>query len=1403
MKILQRTWMSGSLLMLLAIGGLAQASQIRFEHITSEHGLSENVVNCIFQDSKGFIWVGTNDGLNRYDGYHFRVFNPAPDDNQSINSNLIFAINEDLNGNIWIGTTGSGLNKFDPRTETFEQFQRDPQRTTTLSNDQVTSLYTDRHGRLWVGTLDGLNVILPDAQPEDSNYIQPIAIAAPNALPVNEITEDKAGNIWMATRLGLYKCDARDLNGKYDFRRIDVAGLVSRNLKSIEIDAHGRLVVGGPPGVYYQTGGGAHPIFEQIGETINVQSILTEGEDKVWVGTYTGLQAFKLGPRGTDPELIETFNPVAENPYSLNKNVIRALQKDRSGIIWVGTSGGGLNKFDPSRKPFFHFGQNLRRDGNRYTEIRSMLEDSYGNLWVGTEGGGLFWYPGNTSAAPYAEFYSIPSSASVFALEEIQENGQTYLLVGSEDTPTLRKLLISATGAGASEVVPGVIGSVFSILQDERGIIWVGTYNKGLERWLPKEGGGYTRNWFTKEDGDLANDIVRRVFEDAHGNIWIGTAKGLHKIEAAETTKEHPEIVLFQNTEEDARSLSHNYVLDIFESSSGYLWIGTFGGGLNQLVYEEDGRGAYFKRYWEKDGLPSNTIKGILEDEVGQLWLTGNGGLSKFDPETETFQNYSTTDGLQSAEFFEAAKAKRMDGSLLFGGVNGFNAFLPQSIQENTNQPKVVFTRLLVHNQEVAPNEAVNGRVILDQAVTESEGIQLAYRQNDFSVEFAALHFADPQKNEYAFKLEGYHEDWIEVGAEKRYATFTNLPHGNYTLLVKASNADRVWDPEPARLQIRIKPPFWLAWPAYVLYGVLIVGALWLFRRYTIINVKEKHQLMLEHMEREKLEELNQMKLRFFTNISHELRTPLTLIISPLEFILEKGKTLSSENLQQQYHYMYKNAKYLLRLVNQLLDFRKLDQGSLNVRVRRGDIKAFIENVTQPFQFLANKKSIDFDLGHSESDIYTFFDPDLIEKIMYNLLSNAFKFTPAGGTIRVEVKERYMQNKSGKDPFVEIRVQDDGIGISRSQQKKIFERFHKGENKKMNKDGAGIGLAYTKSLVELHHGAISAESIKGKGSCFIVILPMNKNAYLKSEIEQGKIEQFQADSDPLEYLVAEPVAEVSGASIGMNSIEQEKELPLLLFVDDNADIRSFIKEGFQNDFRIIEAEDGELGYEVALSSLPDIIVSDVMMPNMDGIELCKHLKTNPLTSHIPIVLLTAKSADEDELEGLRTGADAYVVKPFKLDILRAQLMNTYLQRERLKQRFRQEVLLQPEEITVTTADEEFLKRAVSIIEDHMSDSEFNVEALVKEMFLSRSKLYLKLKALTGQSSSEFIRTIRLKRAIQLLEKSDYTIKEIMFMTGFNTASYFSKCFKNQFGVVPSEYLKQKKKRAEEMPLQAD
>lgn len=1389
MIFLQRLWIT---LYSVLLGGAlyAQTEQIRFEHITSAQGLSENVINCMYQDSQGFLWIGTNDGLNRYDGYNFTTYPPIPDDERSINSNLIYAITEDLSGHIWIGTTGSGLNRFDPRTEIFTHLRRRPGQANSLSSDQIVSLLTDGEGRIWVGTINGLNVIFPKSADVDTLTVRPISIEhTTERFVINEIIEDQAGNIWIGTNGGLYRCEARNLNGVFHFERIRLGPGVSTQVKALEIDQYGRLLLGTPTGLYYQTPTGEEPTFVKFSD-FAVHAIVLEGADGLWVGTYRGLLQFNVGERNQPPRLKAKYNAELDDPYSLNKNVIKSLLRDRTGMIWVGTVGGGLNKFDPRRKSFYHFGRKLSNKGNHYTEVRALLEDSFGNLWVGTEGGGLFRNAAGGTWQHYDEFVPVEGSASVFALEEVVENGRHVLYVGSEDTPTLRRIEISATGPVQSEVVADMNGSVFTILQDKKDNLWIGTYNIGLWRWIRESDGQYRKELFNQQNSALASNIIRKLYEDADGNIWIGTAKGLNKIVADDASSTQPTFQLFRNVKNNPNSLSHDYILDIFQSSSGYLWIGTFGGGLNQLV-QNDERSTVFKRFMESDGLPNNTVKGILEDQKGDLWLATNGGMSKFSPTEEVFDHYSTSDGLQSAEFFEGAKFQRRDGALLFGGVNGFNAFFPEEIRENEMVPEVLFTRLTVNNEEVQPGEKIKNKVILTQSISLTQELSLAYGQNDFSVEFAALHYADPKKNRYAYKLVGYHQDWIQTDAEKRFATFTNLPHGHYRLLVKAANADGVWMEKPTVLKLQIQPPFWLSWPAYLLYGLLMVAGLWLFRRYTVISVHEKHRLMLEHMEREKLEELNQMKLRFFTNISHELRTPLTLIISPLELILEKGRSLSSDQLQQQHHYIYKNAKYLLRLVNQLLDFRKLDQGSMNLRVDQGDVLAFISDVTEPFQFLAGKKAIRFEVNHADSSIYSYFDPDVLEKIMYNLLSNAFKFTPSGGAIQVTVRERERKDASEHGAFLEIMVRDNGVGIAQNQLKKIFERFHKEEEKKMNKDGAGIGLAYTKSLVELHRGSIRVESVKGKGACFIVSMPMSKKDYLKSEIERGKIEQFEVDADPLDYLVAEPPAQLPDPAAKIQ--EPEESLPLLLFVDDNSDIRQFIKDGFQNDFRIILAEDGEKAHEIALSSLPDVIVSDIMMPNMDGIELCETLKNNPLTSHIPIVLLTAKSADEDELEGLRTGADAYVVKPFKLDILRAKLLNIYYQRERLKRRFRQEVLLQPEDITVTSADEEFLKRAVTIIEDHMSESEFNVEALVKEMHLSRSKLYLKLKALTGQSSSEFIRTIRLKRAVQLLEKSDYTIKEIMFMTGFNTASYFSKCFKNQFGVVPSDYLRRQSK----------
>ncbi len=1393
------TWMLRStmifLTVYLAMGLHAQEDQVRFEHITTAQGLSEDVVNCIYQDRRGFMWFGTDDGLNRYDGYTFTQFQPSPDDSNAINSNIIFSVTEDLHGNIWIGTTGSGLNCFDPETEKFTEYRHVPDDSTTLTDDHIMHLFKDSKGRVWIGSLDGLTLLQPGAKKADALTFLRLKLGFMSPNIVYNIAEDRRGAIWIGTGFGLFQC-VEHSDHEFDITRVRITDDVDpQEVTCIILDSQGGLVVGTYEGLYHQTTPGDLHSFKRVSNTPDHRALIGDDHGVIWSGTNEGLLSFEQ-PRRNSPLVPKgIFTSKVENPYSLNHNVVKSLFKDNAGIIWIGTNGGGVNNFDPSRKKFMHYGLNLNRNGRNYRKIRSIFEDSDRNLWIGTEGGGLFGR--SQFSTEYQEFQQAESSKNVFAIEEVVQRGEKYLFVGSGDRPFLRKLKVTAGMIQSAIPVATDRGSIFALLQDAQQDLWIGTYNRGLLRWRYDPGkDAYSEVVFeaTGESGGLSNNIIRKLMQDRKGNIWIATGDGLNMIEADQVGEPQPTFRVFRHIKDDRNSLSHNYIFDIYESTSGQIWIATFGGGLNKVEFRGPDKKAYFIRYMEEDGLGDNSVKSIEEDIDGNLWIGTNRGLTKFDPQRVIFQNYLVNDGLQGHEFLEGASCKTSDGTLLFGGVNGFNVFYPQQIADDRTAPSVTLTKLYVNNRAVGPSELVNHKVILSKPLSVTKEIELRYNQNDFSVEFSALAYTGSSHYRYAFFLEGYHDQWVEEDADQRHATFTNLSHGEYILSVKSCARNNVWSAQPTQLAITIKPPPWLTWYAYLFYALLVIFGLLLYRRYTIIGVHEKHELMMERMEREKLEELNQMKLRFFTNISHELRTPLTLIISPLEHILTKGKSITPDKLLQHYHYMYKNSKYLLRLVNQLLDFRKLDQGSLTIRVGEADVIDFILETTEPFQFVANKKNIVFRVVY-DRHFDAYFDPEVLEKILYNLLSNAFKFTPSGGEVVLEVKDTATgtRRQRSTSPLLEISVQDSGPGISRTKLRKIFERFYKDGSRAENKDGAGIGLSYTKSLIELHRGSIQVENIREGGAHFRVWLPKSRSAYLKSEIVRDQMAYFQLSSDPLDYMVVEPIVP---ASIEGGSGDVEELLPLLLCVDDHTDIRRFIRDGLASDFRIIDAEDGKSGYELALSSLPDIIVSDVMMPEMNGFELCHALKSNPFTSHIPIILLTAKTSDKDEIEGFETGADAYVVKPFKLHVLKAQLLNIHLQRESLKKRFRNEVITEPADVTVTSADEEFLQKAMAIIEEHMGDSEFNVEALVKEMHISRSKIYLKLKALTGQSSSEFIRTVRLKRAIQLLVQSDFSIKEVMFMTGFNSASYFSKCFKKQFGVVPSEYLKQQRKSVE-------
>lgn len=1383
---------------------------IFFDHLTTEQGLSQSDINAIYQDHQGFMWFATHDGLNKYDGYEFIVYNPDPNKPESISSNLVFDIAGDKKGNLWIATTGRGLNYFDRAREKFRGFRHENENSSSLLDDHISTVFKDHNNRLWIGTNKGINM-LDLEKPLDSAVFHSFDFEPDALLPnwdgrrIYAFFESSKNQLLVGGVGGLFKL-SRDQNGDIYFKGINRhLGLSGTIVTSIAEDNEGHLIIGTTEGLYAQKRNDKNEALTRIHEG-SFNDIIIDKNQNIWCGTNSGLLLFQNSVNTELPTYSSTFtyNPLDNN--SISKNIIKSLAVDKTGIIWIGTNGGGVNKFDPERKRFDHIRKTLSKNSLSYDKIRSFYEDSNGTLWVGTEGGGLNMHRTPGHSGKYDNFQTFEAVPKTFALTETNQNGKKKLLIGAEGSPSLFEVDITDLNTiqeNDIKPVPGNIYSVFALLTDSQENIWVGTYGGGLSRWTPNAAGmGYQKTNFrerTSASNGLPSDIIRNIYEDRKGDIWIGTADGLARLAFKERNSKDPKFEVFKNDPEKKQSLSHNYILALYESTVGDLWVGTFGGGLNKFISAPNTDRSGFVSYTESGGLSNNVIKGILEDENQNLWLSTNQGLSRFDPEKEEFKNYDANDGLQSNEFQELAALKRNNGEMLFGGVNGFNAFYPEDINENTFKAETVLTDFSIFNTSVKVDEEFNNRVILKQPLYETESIRLKHWENSFSFQFSSLHYAAPEKNQFAYMLEGFDKDWIYTDYSKRFATYTNLEPGEYVLKVKASNNDHLWDDTPSSIKIHIVPPFWQTIWAYLLYAAAGILALFAYRKFTIIRTTKKHSLELEHLEKEKYEDMQQMKLEFFTNISHEFRTPLTLIKGPLEYLKKNGARVTPEKADEQYSLMQKNTDYLMRLVNQLLDFRKMGQGKLRLVVRHTNIVAFINEIGEPFQFTAHKQNIDFKVTAAKNNLITWFDHEAIEKIINNLLSNAFKFTPEYGHITVDITEGANEHAQTRlqldhDPshYVVIQVKDSGSGIPKENLSHIFERFFVEQDKgKKNLNGAGIGLSFVKNLVELHRGKIAVVSEPNVETNFMVALPMFQEAY--RNVEEITIKE-ESESD---FKIRSSEAESFAVSLNDEILDTElsnkrSKSPVLLVVDDNADIRSFIRSMLEDEYTVYEAQNGKEGFEMAASIIPNIILTDVVMPVMDGLELCEKVKTKTATSHIPVLMITAKSSQESELEGLQNGADDYIRKPFDIDLLQLKLNNIVKQREYLRRRFNREITLQPKEVTVTSTDELFLQQAIEVVEKHMTNTDFNVEMMVKEMGHSRSNLYLKFKEITGLSSSEFIRNIRLKRAVQLFDQSDFSVKEIMYMTGFNTASYFSKCFKKQFGVIPSEYVAKRK-----------
>jgi len=1365
----------------------AQSNPYKFIRIDINHGLSHNQINCIYRDSRGFMWFGTMSGLNRYDGYNFKVFKHAIEDSSTISDNFVRQIVEDNEGKLWINTR-NGVNIFDPKTETFSRDLDKYLHKFSVNSSSFSNIYRDRDGNVWIlYSRSGIykyevsngKITHIDHKSDDTSSLY--------SNEISTIEEDFKGNYWIINRSGIIENIDRKTN-KVIYRNYYLNKKYSGELLdySLFIDSDNDIWIyppSDPRGLFYFKVSDRSMMYIHKDATAsrlntnNVSSIVQDDHGIIWIGTdHGGVNLLNK----KDFSIRYLLNNV-DDEKSISQNSIVSMYKDKLGIIWIGTYKKGISYYHENLIKFQLFKHKTSNPNSLgYDDVNSFVEDSKQNLWIGTNGGGLIYF--NRKQNRFSTFVHQPGNSNSLSNDIIVSlfyDSQQKLWIG-----TYYGGLVCYDGKRFKTYKHNIFNSqsisddrVWKIYEDSRKNLWVGTLGGGLELFDREK-----EIFYHYRVGDV--NSVRSTFivcfkEDSEGNLWIGTAEGIDLL-----NRQTGRFIHYAHENNNPASLSNNNVISIIEDSRKWIWIGTRE-GLNLF----DKNKGTFRIFREDNGLPDNTILAAVEDNNKNLWVSTPNGLSNIiitkDNQTNysfDFKNYDESDGLQGKEFNEYSAYKTSLGELIFGGANGFNIFQPIDIKINKAKPKVTLTDFVIFNKSINVNEKINGRVILKNAITEANEITLKYAENVFTIEFAALNYIHPEKNKYAYMLEGFNKDWMKTDGKNRKATYTNLNPGTYVFTVKASNNDGFWNDEGAKLTITILPPFWKTKTAFFIYIVIILGALFLSQRILLERERLNFKIGQERLEAQRGHELDMMKIKFFTNISHEFRTPLTLIITPIEKII---KNTQDPEQKRQFDLIYRNARRLLNLVNQLLDFRRMEVQEIKLNPSRGDIIGFIKDLSYSFSDISEKKNIQFSFISNIKVLDTIFDQDKVEKILFNLLSNAFKFTPEMGHISVEIKlrndepENNQSTEEAEIKWLEIKVKDTGIGISQEKHEKIFERFFQNDLPGgLINQGSGIGLAITKEFVKLHGGNITVESEPEKGSCFTIVLPIK--APLTKPVESTIAEQIQS-------------IEKDNANLPPSEFAEGNKKPILLLVEDNEEFRFYLKDNLKNAYNIAEAANGLEGWRQALNIIPDLIVTDVMMPEMNGIEFCKKIKNDQRTSHVPLILLTARNAEEQKLEGLQSGADDYITKPFNFEILELRIRNLVSQRESLRKAFQKQIIVNPSEISVTSLDEKLIKKALEVVETNISNPDFSVEELSKDLGMSRVHLYKKLLSLTGKSPIEFIRVIRLKRAAQLLEKSQLTVSEIAYQVGFNNPKYFTKYFKSEFNTLPSLYIAEKQK----------
>ena len=1360
----------------------AQDTDLYFEHINYDDSFPLSMISSIEQTEDGFIWIGTETGLVRYDGYNFLRFVRDENEEGSISNNHINAIFEDNQKNLWIGTN-NGINYLNRNTSKFLAVDILPIKG---GRNYISSIIEDDENNLWIGTFGGVkklnreNYTLENI-PGDSN------LDLFNNTRVLSLFHHKEVGILVGTSKGLMRFDPKSGN------ILDLPKILSENesfsnakIWCILREENGNLWFGteNKGAYFYSKKQNILTNFSVKVERKNsivsnwIHDIILMDDNTIWFATDNGLSVYKK-----DKNQFFNYQHNQLSNSSLSDNEIKCSLKDRDGSIWLGTTGGGLNFFNQANLNFINIGETIKPNfGLSAPRVSALSNDGQDNIWVGTYGGGLN------------------------QLDLKNHKSYSYLIDNSDEKNTVNKI-ISIENLDKDNLLCGTINGLYqfnktnkdfkkvplfknespinqrneitTLLLDKKSV-WIGTLGQGL---IHINENGNLESYSASTSVNAISDNFIVDIENRNNGLYIATQDGLNYFDKKSKTV----IAIYKNIENDESSLTNNTLTVLFTDSKGRLWIGTDYGGLN--YFDEEAQKFYVVN--KSIGFTDETIKSISEDSSGNLWVSSNDLLYKikvvnfstpFNTSNFEITSYFSKDGLTSKQFSTNCSLVLPNKNLVFGGSKGLTIFNPNNIGKNHNQNQIVFTKLTVNNEEVLAGTKDSP---LEKSIEETSDIILSYDKAYLGLDFSALNYINPGSSVYAYKLDtpSRSDDWHYLGRQNSI-NLTALKPDTYHLKIRTAREEGVWSPIVKTLKITILPPWWKTWWAYLIYFALLTFAALVVFRFFKNRLELKRALFLEHIENERQQELSQMKLEFFTNVSHEFRTPLTLISGPIEELIQSSEKDSI--IERKLKTVKLNSDRLLKLVNELMDFRKAENGNLKINCERQDIVSFCFDIYESFRGIATEKMIDYKFVLNINTALVYFDKNQMEKVIYNLLSNAFKFTNKKNKITLAVEQR------NDDPdWIDIKVKDNGIGIPEELRAKIFTRFFQVNNRGIQNKGSGIGLALSKSIVELHQGEINIQEEKDPNfkTIFRISLRKGKDHLKKSQIMENNF-SLEEGRNPISGSVNEHIAT---EIIPKQFIQEEEIQPIdeskknIMIIDDNEEVLAFLFDILSPDYNILKFTNGLDAINHMEKDIPDLVVCDVMMPEMDGFEFCKFLKTNQSTNHIPIILLTAKSSTANRIEGLYVGADSYISKPFSIEVLKLNIVNLLSSKEILRQKYSGRFIVDSDLDKLTTPEEIFINKLMGIIETKMEDSTFDVNELVKEIGMSRTVLYKKVQALTNHSVASLIKHIRLKKAADILLNTNYPVSEVTTMVGFNDRKHFSREFKKIYNYAPTMY----------------